>query len=223
MAIVKLDGLEIELPAESATAVQSYVRDSTRQLEAASTDRTALQARVDALQSELDALAQEKEAAEGRADALEEALEEAQAAATDRVDTAEIDKLVVARLDLLRSIAGAFPDNFKFDGLEEEALYTEAFKNLTGKEPREDAPLPYLQGVVQGILETRAAFDAGDPEDEEEEEPEEDEDEKEDRADSTASLRAALRGVKRADAVPTSDRLHAARRDDWKRPLSVHK
>ena len=39
MATVKLDGLEIDLPAEAATAVQSFARDMERQFKAVSTER----------------------------------------------------------------------------------------------------------------------------------------------------------------------------------------
>jgi hypothetical protein len=233
MATVKLDGLEIEIPAEAATAVQSYVRDTARQLTASTEAQTALQSKLDSLQADFDALAEEKEAAEGRADALEEALEEAQSDSADpsRIDTAELDKLVSARLAVLQQLAPAFESSFKFDGISSDDLYLQAYTNLTGKKPGEDASLPYLQGVVEGILETRAALDADDPEDEDdEEEMEEEKDDmdmsmkKDSRGDSTASLRSALRGVQRKDSSKSPVVTHHAKRlDDWKRPLTATK
>ena len=227
MATVKLDGLEIELPAEAATAVQSYVRDTARQLDAAQKELGQLTTKLDSLQQDFDALADEKESAEGRADALEEALEEANASREDgsdpRIDTAELDKLVAARLNTLQSLAPAFTEDFKFDGVSDSELYAQAFKNLTGSEPRADAAPEYIQGVVDGILAARA--DAS-PEDEDEEEEEMDDEEMEeeemDRKDSTTSLRSALKGVSQRRSDPTRSH-HVKRCDDWKTPLTAHK
>lgn len=219
MATVKLDGLEIELPAEAATAVQSYARDSARQLEASQTALAALQSKFDALQVESDSLAQEKEAAEGRADALEEALEEAEGATdASRIDTAELDKLVSARLTTLQRLAPAFDEEFKFDGIDDEALYAQAFENLRGEAPREDASPAYIQGVVEGILEARAILDS------EEDDEAEDDEIVEDRADSTEDLRVALRGTTRADSKTDPSAKHRAQLNEaWKKPLTATK
>lgn len=220
MATVKLDGLEIELPAEAATAVQSYARDSARQLEASQTALAALQSKFDALQAESDSLAQEKEAAEGRADALEEALEEAEGAtASSRIDTAELDKLVSARLTTLQRLAPAFDEEFKFDGIDDEALYAKAFENLRGEAPREDQSPAYIQGVVEGILEARAALDSEDDDSEDDEVVV-----VEDRADSTEALRTALRGASRADSKTDPSAKHRAQLNEaWKQPLTATK
>ena len=224
MASIKLDGLEIELPAEAASAVQSYVRDTARQLDAATTELGDLRNKFDALQAEFDALAEEKEAAEGRADALEEALSEAEASADGRIDTAELDKLVAARLATLQRLAPAFAEDFKFDGIDDEALYAHAFENLTGSAPREDAAPEYIAGVVDGILAARA--DSSD-EEEEGDEPEEEspEDEsKEDRADSSEYLRTALRGAGRASIASNPVAAYRAQvMENWKRPLTATK
>ena len=224
MATVKLDGLEIDLPAEAATAVQSYARDMERQFKAVSTERDNLSAKLDSLQSDFDSLSYEKEAAEGRADALEERLAELEDGAP-RIDTAELDQLVAARLATLQKLAPAFAEDFKFDGIDDEALYATAFENLTGSAPREDAAPAYIQGVVDGILAARA--DAGDDEegDEEGEEEAPEAESKEDaadRADSTATLRDALRGAGRSSASPVSD-YRARMADAWKRPLTATK
>lgn len=226
MATVKLDGLEIDLPAEAATAVQSFARDMERQLKAAAAERDELSSKLDSLQADLDSIAYEKEAAEGRADALEERLSELEAGAP-RVDTAELDQLVAARLATLQKLAPAFTEDFKFDGVDEESLYAQAFENLTGSAPREDAEPAYIQGVVDGILAARSdAEEDGEPSDEDgEEAPEDDGETKEDsadRADSTATLRDALKGAGRGAASPESA-YRSQLADAWKRPLTATK
>lgn len=222
MATVKLDGLEIDLPAEAASAVQSFARDMERQLKAVSTERDELTKKLDAQQEEIDALAYEKEAAEGRADALEERLNEVDTG-TARIDTAELDQLVAARLATLQQLAPAFAEDFKFDGIDDAALYVQAFENLTGSAPREDAEPAYIQGVVEGILAARA--DSGDEEEGTDDTSEDDGDEpetKEDRADSTASLRDALKGAGRGPASPV-DTYRVRQAEAWKRPLTATK
>jgi uncharacterized protein len=226
MATVKLDGLEIELPAEAATAVQSYVRDTARLLDAAQKELGQVSTKFDSLQQEFDALADAKEAAEGRADALEEALEEAASARDDsddsRIDTAELDKLVAARLATLQTLAPAFSENFKFDGISDGELYAQAYQNLTGSAPREDAAPEYIQGVVDGIIAARADASPEDEDEEEEMDMEEGEEEEMDRQDSTIALRSALKGVSKRKSDPVRS-YHAQRCDDWKAPLTAHK
>jgi len=222
MATVKLDGLEIDLPAEAAGAVQSFARDMERQLTALTTERDNLAARVDSLQGDLDSATYEKEAAEGRADALEERLGELESGDSSRIDTAELDQLVAARLATLQKLAPAFNEDFKFDGIDDDTLYTEAFKNLTGSAPREDAEPAYIQGVVEGILAARA--DSPEDEDEEGEDPEDEDTEDSDdeaRGDSTENLRDALRGTRQAASPLETYRARQA--DAWKRPLTATK
>ena len=224
MATVKLDGLEIDLPAEAATAVQSFARDMERQVKSVVSERDELSKKLDSLQEEIDNLAYEKEAAEGRADALEERITELENG-TSRIDTAELDQLVAARLATLQKLAPAFTEDFKFDGIDDESLYSQAFENLTGSAPREDASPAYIQGVVDGILAARAD---GEGEEGEEEAPEDGgdaetkEDSAEDRADSTASLRDALKGAGRGSASPV-DTYRAKQAEAWKRPLTATK
>ena len=224
MATVKLDGLEIDLPAEAATAVQSFARDMERQLKAVSTERDELSSKLDSLQSDFDSLAYEKEAAEGRADALDERLAELDAG-TSRIDTAELDQLVAARLSTLQKLAPAFTEDFKFDGIDDTSLYSQAFENLTGSAPREDADPAYIQGVVDGILAARSDEEGeeGEEAEESEEAPEaEAKEDSADRADSTATLRDALKGAGRGTA--TSETVYRSRMADaWKRPLTATK
>ena len=224
MATVKLDGLEIDLPAEAASAVQSYSRDMGRQLQALTTERDELATKLDTLQADFDALAYDKEAAEGRADALEEQL----AASGDaRIDTAELDQLVAERLATLQRLAPAFTEDFKFDGIDDASLYTQAFENLTGSAPRDDAEPAYIQGVVEGILAARADAEGdedGDPEDDDSEDAdgETKEDADSDRADSTATLRDALKGAGRSTDSPIAA-YRSKVTDAWKRPLTATK
>lgn len=228
MATVKLDGLEIDLPAEAATAVQSFARDMERQIKAVTAERDELTSKLDSLQADFDSLAYEKEAAEGRADALDERLTELEGGSA-RIDTAELDKLVAARLSTLQKLAPAFAEDFKFDGIDDASLYSQAFENLTGSAPREDAEPAYIQGVVDGILAARS--DEGEAEEGEGAEDGADEaseaegdapETKEDRADSTATLRDALKGAGRGSATPV-DTYRARMADAWKRPLTATK
>jgi hypothetical protein len=225
MATVKLDGLEIDLPAEAASAVQSYSRDMGRQLQALTTERDELATKLDSLQADFDNLAYEKEAAEGRADALEEQLADP---SDTRIDTAELDQLVAARLATLQRLAPAFAEDFKFDGIDDSTLYVQAFENLTGSAPREDAEPAYIQGVVEGVLAARA-----DTEDEEGEDapegaaPEEGdethEDAADDRTDSTVALRDALKGAGRSASADPISAYRSKTADAWKRPLTATK
>ena len=220
MATVKLDGLEIDLPAEAASAVQSYSRDMGRQLQALTTERDELATKLDSLQADYDSLALDKEAAEGRADALEEELASTQ---SGRIDTAELDQLVAERLSTLQRLAPAFAEDFKFDGIDDASLYTQAYENLTGSAPREDAEPAYIQGVVEGILAARA--DAEDEEGDEEDSEAGDAETKEDsadRADSTGALRDALKGAGRGTASPVQA-YRAKQAEAWKRPLTATK
>jgi hypothetical protein len=223
MATVKLDGLEIDLPAEAAGAVQSFARDMERQLTALTTERDNLAARVDSLQEDLDSATYEKEAAEGRADALEERLSELDSDPS-RIDTAELDQLVAARLATLQKLAPAFNEDFKFDGIDDEDLYLKAYENLIGSAAPEDADPTYIAGVVDGLLAARSDSpeDEEDGEDPEDEEDDDLEDEDDDRSDSSESLRTALRGAGRSTADPVST-YRSKQVEAWKRPLTATK
>jgi hypothetical protein len=214
MATVKLDGLEIELPSDAATAVQSYVRDLERRVDAAKATETELRTALDFVQSDLKASSQEKADAEGRADALKERVDELESATGARLDTAQIDQLVQKRLTTLKHLAPAFADDFHFDGIDDAELYSRAFTNLTGNKPPEDANPSYIQGAVDGILAHR---DSEDPED-----TEEDESPEEDRADSSAVLQQALRGAGNSSRNPIAQ-YHADQQNAWKKPLTATK
>lgn len=221
MATVKLDGLEIDLPAETASAVQSYSRDMGRQLEALTTERDELATKLDSLQADFDSLALDKEAAEGRADALEEELASSD---TARIDTAELDQLVSERLGTLQRLAPAFAEDFKFDGIDEASLYIQAYENLIGSAPREDAEPAYIQGVVEGILAARADSSEEEADEEQEVSPEDEtiNQDSADREDSTSSLRDALKGAGRGTDSPVAS-YRAKQAEAWKLPLTATK
>lgn len=186
-----------------------------RQLSAAEAQNVTLKTRVDALEEQIDSLASEKEAAEGRADAYEQRFTELGGDnATPRLDQAEIDQLVSARLNTLQTLAPAFEDDFKFDGIGDEELYAQAFENLTGNAAGPDAHPAYTQGVVEGILAARS------------DSPEDDETDATEapaaRQDSTGPLRNALAGVgaaKPSASVTQRKGLEEA----WKKPLTATK
>ena len=221
MATVKLDGLEIDLPSDAATAVQSFARDMERRFDAVVTEHNELTQKLDAVQTEIENLAFDKEAAEERADSLQKQLDES----GSRIDTEELDALVAARLNTLQTLAPAFEEDFHFDGLDDETLYKQAFENLTGSAPREDAEPTYIQGVVDGLLAVRADADEESDEDAEESDSEDEtyeDSEDADRADSTTSLRDALKGAGRNSASPV-DSYRARQAEAWKRPLTATK
>jgi hypothetical protein len=222
MASVKLDGLEIDLPAEAASAVQSFARDMERQLKSVTAERDELSKKLDAQQEEIDALAYEKETAEGRADALEERVTELESSTGARIDAAELDQLVASRLATLQRLAPAFAEDFKFDGVDDETLYAQAFENLTGSAPREDAEPAYIHGVVDGILAARSDTEDEEGDEDGSEEEGEEPETKEDRADSTTSLRDALKGAGRGSASSV-DTYRAKQAEAWKRPLTATK
>ena len=219
MATVKLDGLEIDLPAEAASAVQSFARDMGRQLTAVTTERDELSSKLDALLADLDSAVIEKESAEGRADALEERISELESGAASRIDTAELDQLVAQRLATLQYLAPAFADDFKFDGIDDESLYAQAFENLTGEAPQDNANPSYVQGVVEGILAARADSEGEDPDSPEGEDSEGED--SEGRTDSTDRLRNALRGA--GHTVDAISEYRTRQADAWKRPLTATK
>lgn len=225
MAIVKLDSVDVELPAESAGIVMSYVRDTTDKIQTLTNDNTTLAEQLQVVQDEITALQGEKEAAEGRADEFEAQLSELEDGGESRIDVAELDALIEQRLDTFQTLAPAFPEDYVFNGKTEDQLYAEAFTNLTGQELKADADMSYVKGLVTGAISAMAQ-DSDEDEDEEEDEYEDEEDEYEDeeevvndRADSRF-LRAAVRS--RAPRQDSGYRPRA-RTDAWQKPLTAHR
>jgi hypothetical protein len=241
MAIVKLDGMDIELPNEVAPAVSMATK-----VQALTDSLEAVTSRADQLEEDLQTALTEKATAEGRCDSLEDRVTELEEGTDSRIDAAELDKLVAARLDLLQRLAPAFSEDYKFDGRSDEELYTQAFANLTGSEPPENADPNYLVGVVDGMLLSRQDSDDDEEGDDDEGDDEgDDSDSKEDRADahndtrnrrrqgrtpergpradSTEPLRKAVRGVRRNDNGTARDRYAARVSQGWQKPLSSTK
>lgn len=227
MASVHLDGLELDLPADAATAVQSHIKDLSRQLKDAASEKEALSTKLDSLTQEIESLAYDKETAVGRADALEEQVEELSNGGGSRLDQSEIDDLVAERMDMLSTVSPAFEDDYDFRGRSDSDIYSDAFERLTGSAPREDASPEYVKGLVEGVLSARE-----DSEESEELEAEESEDSSNEqvhvdaadanREDSSAGLREALAGAGQKEPSALDgyrSRMTAA----WKQPLTATK
>ena len=212
MATVNLDGLEIELPAEAATAVQSFVKDMTRQVAAVTNERDSLQSKLDSVQEEIiDDLVYQKDTAEQTAQTLQARVDELEAAepGEPRLDQAQIDALVTQRLELLRHLAPALDESYKFDGVDSDTIYKDAFLSLTGNEPPEDAPMAYIAGAVDGILGSRS-----DEEPDKEPQP----------SSSTSKLRESVAGVKPAHSRNDAQEQHRTKLESaWKQPLTATK
>ena len=222
MASINLDGLELDLPVEAASAVRQYLRDVQGRLDKAEAESTSLSERCDSLAAEIETLAVEKEEAEERASNLQARVDEAPE--KESLSQERIDELVTERLETLRHLAPAFDEEFKFDGVDAETLYRKAFENLTGSEPREDAEPAYINGVVDGLLTRLDEEDGGDDDSEEEPacpmpaaeaEPA--------RADSTVELREALSSSQRQSDVTATTAYRSRMADAWKQPLTASK
>ena len=218
MASIKLDGLELDLPVEAASAIQSHLRDVERRLDASEAERTSLSERCDSLAAEIETLAYEKEQADELVTNLQARVDAAPE--EQRMDQAQIDELVTKRLDTLRHLAPAFEEDFKFDGIDDEALFRQAFTNLTGSEPREDADPAYINGVVDGLL---SRLDEEDVEEEVVEEEEPAADSEPARADSTVELREALSSAARPSSDSSTSSYRTRQQDAWKQPLTASK
>ena len=137
-----------------------------------------------------------------------------------RMDQAQIDELVSKRLETLQHLAPAFDEEFKFDGVDDETLYRQAFTNLTGSEPREDAEVLYIAGVVDGLL---SRLDEEEVKEEVSEEPVSEETEEPARADSTVELREALSSTQRPSDVSATSAYRQRTAEAWKQPLTASK
>lgn len=216
MASIKLDGLELDLPVEAASAVQQHLRMLQDRLDKAEVENTSLSERCDNLAEEIETLGLEKEQADELVSNLQARVDEAPE--ETRLDQAQIDELVTKRLETLQHLAPAFDEDFKFDGIDAETLYRQAFTELTGTEPREDAEVPYIAGVVDGLLSRM------DEEEVEEEVSEEPVSEEPARADSTQQLREALSSTTRPSDVSSTTATYQSRMATaWKQPLTASK
>jgi len=217
MAQVQLDGLGLDLPAEAAGVIQSYVKDSDRA-------KATLQSKLDEQEEQIQAVVTENEETLGRLDAALERIEELekQAAvsaesADSRDDAAEINEAVNQRLSTLDKFAPILPDEYKFDGEDERAIMAIAYENVFEQAPREDANNDYLLGVLDGVL---AAME--DVEEDEEEVKADAEFQPEADGSNVAEVRAAIAQVQATDKLDAGDSYQERLLNGWKSDLTAH-
>lgn len=217
MAQVQLDGLGLDLPAEAAGVIQSYVKDSDRA-------KADLQSKLDSQEEQIQAVVTENEEALGRLDAALERIEELekQAAvsaesADSRDDAAEINEAVNQRLSTLDKFAPILPDEYKFDGEDERAIMAIAYENVFEQAPREDANNDYLLGVLDGVL---AAME--DVEEDEEEVKADAEFQPEADGSNVAEVRAAIAQVQASEKLDAGDSYQERLLNGWKSDLTAH-
>lgn len=217
MAQVQLDGLGLDLPAEAAGVIQSYVKDSDRA-------KADLQSKLDSQEEQIQAVVTENEETLGRLDAALERIEELekQAAvsadsADSRDDAAEINEAVNQRLSTLDKFAPILPDEYKFDGEDERAIMAIAYENVFEQAPREDANNDYLLGVLDGVL---AAME--DVEEDEEEVKADAEFQPEADGSNVAEVRAAIAQVQATEKLDAGDSYQERLLNGWKSDLTAH-
>jgi hypothetical protein len=217
MARITLDGLDLELPAETAGVVQSFVKESDRA-------KAELMKKLDSQEEQIQAVVSENEEALGRLDAALERIEElekqiadAEAAAAERSDAEQINQAVNTRLACLDKFSPLLPEDYKFDGEDEHQIMALAFENVFEKAPREDASNDYLLGVLDGVL---AAME--DLEGEEEEIKEDADFQPEEDGSNVAEVRAALAQVQAAEKMDSQSSYRERLLNGWKSDLTAH-
>ena len=217
MARITLDGLEVEIPADSATAVKSFVKDTERGM-------AELQQKLDAQVEEFQAATNEKtelqervDNATGRIEELEKQLAEAVAASEQRSDAEEINSAVNKRIEALNKFAPILPEDYKFDGEDEAQIMALAYQNVFEKEAREDASADYLLGVLDGVLAAMEDIE----EDQEEIKADADFAAEEDGS-NVAEVRAALSAVQASEKFDAQDAYRERLLNGWKSDLSAN-
>ena len=214
MARITLDGLDLELPAETAGAVQSFVKEAERA-------KVDLQSKLDSQEEQIEAVVTENEETLGRLDAALERIEELekQIASSEekRDDTAEINEAVNARLATLDKFAPILPEEYKFDGEDERGIMALAYENVFEQAPREDANNDYLLGVLDGVL---AAME--DVEEDEEEIHQDAEFQPEEDGSNVAEVRAALAAVSGNEKMDAQSSYREQLLNGWKSNLTAH-
>ena len=217
MARINLDGLDIELPADAASTVQSFIRETGR-------TQTELQQKLDSAEAQYQSVTIEKaelqersDAAAGRIQELEAQLADAVAQAEQRDDTAEINDAVNKRLEALQKFGPILPEDFKFDGQDEAGLMKMAYQNVFDKEAREDASNDYLLGVLDGVLAAMEDIEGDQEEVKADSEfvPEED-------GSNVGAVRAALAQVQAAEKFDSQASYRERLLNGWKNDLTAH-
>lgn len=217
MARIQLDGLDLELPAEAAGSVQSFVKEAGRA-------KADLQSKLDSQEEQIQAVVTENEEALGRLDAALERIEELEKqitasadSAEKRDDAAEINEAVNQRLSTLDKFAPILPEEYKFDGEDERGIMAIAYENVFEKAPREDANNDYLLGVLDGVL---AAME--DVEEDEEEVKADAEFQPEEEGSNVAEVRAAIAQVQATEKLDSGDSYRERLMNGWKSDLTAH-
>ena len=213
MARITLDGLDLEIPAEAAGAVQSFVKDANRA-------KAELQSKLDEQEEQIQAVVTENEETHGRLDAALERIEELEKKASEsetRDDSAAINEAVNDRLLTLDKFAPILPEDYKFDGEDQRQIMTLAYENVFEQAPREDASEDYLMGVLDGVL---AAME--DMEEDEEEVHQDAEFQPDEDGSNVAEVRAAIAAVSAADKMDASDSYRDRLVNGWKSDLTAH-
>ena len=217
MARITLDGLDIELPADAAGAVQSFVKESGR-------TQAELQQKLDSQEEVIQTAITEKTEIQDRADAatgriteLETQLAEAVAASEQRNDAEQINSAVNKRIEVLNKFAPILPEDYKFDGEDEAQIMALAYQNVFEKEAREDASADYLLGVLDGVLAAMEDID----EDQEEIKTDSDFVPEEDGS-NVAEVRAALAQVNASEKFDSQASYREQLLNGWKKDLSAH-
>ena len=94
---------------------------------------------------------------------------------------------------------------------------------MTGSEPREDAEVPYIAGVVDGLLSRLDEEESEEDEVAEDELTVSDETEEPARADSTVELREALSSTQRPSDISPTVAYRQRTADAWRQPLTATK
>lgn len=217
MATIQIDGMGLELPADVAGAVSSFVKDSEKAT-------AELQQKLDAQEEKIQSVTIEKSEVQDRADEaaerikeLEAQLAEAVAANEQRDDAAAINAAVNKRLEALQKFSALLPEEFKFDGEDESQIMHLAYQNVFEKECRSDASADYLLGILDGVLAAMEDIS----EDEEEVKTDSDFVPEEDGS-NVAEVRAALAQVKATEKLDATDSYRDQLLNGWKSNLSAN-
>ena len=214
MARITLDGLDLELPADTAGVVQSFVKESDRA-------KAELMKKLDSQEEQIQAVVTENEEALGRLDAALERIEELEKqlaeANAERSDAEQINQAVNTRLACLDKFSPLLPEDYKFDGEDEHQIMALAYENVFEKAPREDASNDYLLGVLDGVL---AAME--DMEGDEEEIKEDADFQPEEDGSNVAEVRAALAQVQAAEKMDSQSSYRERLLNGWKSDLTAH-
>lgn len=214
MARITLDGLDLELPADTAGVVQSFVKESDRA-------KAELMKKLDSQEEQIQAVVTENEETLGRLDAALERIEELEKqlaeANAERSDAEQINQAVNTRLACLDKFSPLLPEDYKFDGEDEHQIMALAYENVFEKAPREDASNDYLLGVLDGVL---AAME--DMEGDEEEIKEDADFQPEEDGSNVAEVRAALAQVQAAEKMDSQSSYRERLLNGWKSDLTAH-